>query len=415
MAEDHPAAAGPETATAEPPDSPIVSIGADVNVVALVREIQAEVARKAADGLYPPELLMDIEAGSDPLGLAQLALRDASQFSKVPPTTSGRARFSKVVGTAKLIIAKVLNWHTRWLLDQMHTFAANVVATSSATIDRLREHDRNLEHVRGQLTRLQSRVHELDGREAAGNGSAAGRPLTNGARSRQVERELDTLEFQNRFRGSRQEVAGRQTAYLELFRAAPGRVVDLGCGRGEFLGLLRTIRVEGYGVDVSEGMVATCREQGLDVRREDLIEHLASAPQGSLGGIFCARVLEHLDPGDVVRFFDLAWVALARDGVLVVETLNPRSLATFTNSLYADLGHVRPLHPDTLTFLAEGAGFQDVSVRYSTPVASGGRLEQLRAPDDARLQPLVAALNENLQKIDRVLYGPQDFAVVARR
>src|SRR5207253_10438999 len=100
-----------------------------------------------------------------------------------------------------------------------------------------------------------------------------------------------------------------------------------------------------------------------------------------------------LDPGDVIRFFDLAWVALARGGVLAVETLNPRSLATFTNALYTDLGHLRPLHPDTLTFLAEGAGFQDVGVRYSSPVPSEGRLDQLPFTEAARLQPLLVLLN----------------------
>jgi O-antigen chain-terminating methyltransferase len=267
--------------------------------------------------------------------------------------------------------------------------------------------------VRGQLTRLQGRVRELD--PAPSNGAPSERPLGSGGRSRQVERELDYLEFERRFRGSPHEIAARQSAYLELFRAAPGRVVDLGCGRGEFLGLLRTIGVEGYGVDMSEGMVASCRERGLDVRREDLIQHLASVPQGSLGGIFCAQVLEHLDPGDVIRFFDLAWAALAGGGALALETPNPRSLATFTNALYADLGHLRPLHPDTLSFLADGAGFHDVSVRYSSRVPSEGRLKELPAPDDARLQPLVALLNENFQKLDGVLYGPQDFAVVARR
>jgi SAM-dependent methyltransferase len=415
MAEEHQPAVDQGARAPEPPGSPIVSIGADVDVRALVEQIQLEVARKAEAGLYPPELLMDIEASNEPLGAALLALRDAAQFSRVAPTASGRARFSSVVSAVKRVIAKTLGWHTRWILDQVHTFGANVVATSSATAELLREHDRALNHLRGQLTRLQSRVPELDGATLSAPDRPETSTLTGGGRSRQVGRELDYLTFENRFRGSLEEISGRQSAYLELYRIAPGKVVDLGCGRGEFLGLLKTIGVQGYGVDMSEEMVATCRQRGLDVRREDLLEHLASVPEGSLGGIFCAQVLEHLDPAGVIRFFDLAWMAVREGGVLVVETLNPRSLATFTNALYVDLGHLRPLHPYTLTFLAEGAGFADVRVRYSSPVPPEGRLKTLPAVDDARLQPLVTLLNENLHQIDELLYGPQDFAVTARR
>jgi hypothetical protein len=166
---------------------------------------------------------------------------------------------------------------------------------------------------------------------------------------------------------------------------------------------------------MSEAMVSVCRKRGLDVRQEGILEHLAGLPEGSLGGIFCAQVVEHLDSADVIRFFELAWSALAEGGVLTVETLNPRSLATFTNALYVDLGHLRPLHPLTLTFLADRVGFRDIGVRYSSPIPEAGRLRELPVTGDERLRPLVSLMNENLQRIDQILFGPQDFAVVARR
>jgi O-antigen chain-terminating methyltransferase len=117
----------------------------------------------------------------------------------------------------------------------------------------------------------------------------------------------------------------------------------------------------------------------------------------------------------VIRFFELAWVALGVGGVLVVETLNPRSLATFTNALYVDLGHLRPLHPLTLSFLAESVGFRDVGLRYSSPIPAEGRLKELPVTDNGSLRPLVSVMNENLRRIDEMLFGPQDFAVIARR
>ena len=210
-------------------------------------------------------------------------------------------------------------------------------------------------------------------------------------------------------------MAERQAAYLDLFRGSPSKVVDLGCGRGEFLDLLRGAGIAAYGVDMSEAMVSACRQRALDARQEDILEHLAGLPEGSLGGIFCAQVVEHLEPAGVIRFFELALMALGEGGALVVETLNPRSLATFTNALYVDLGHLRPLHPLTLTFLAESVGFRDVGVRYSSPIPDEGRLKELPAVPEQSLQQLVSVMNENLRRIDETLFGPQDFAVIARR
>src|SRR5207237_7426438 len=173
------------------------------------------------------------------------------------------------------------------------------------------------------LTQLKAQLHTLPLHGGAAGEGAERQPLpaaaaegpdrqpaSASARSRQVERELDYLQFENRFRGSQEDVAGRQSAYVDLFRELPAGVVDLGCGRGEFLELLKGAGIAAYGLDMSEAMVSVCRERGLDARQGDLLEHLATVPEGSVGGVFCAQVLEHLDPSGVVRFFELAWLAL---------------------------------------------------------------------------------------------------------
>jgi SAM-dependent methyltransferase len=302
------------------------------------------VARKTAAGLYPTELLTDIELSQDQLGIALVGLGDAAGFSSTPPTASGRARFGTVVSGAKRMISKALGWYTRWMVDQMHTFGANVVATTSNIVTRLREQDAALSEIRHELIGVQRRLRELEGAPGSPEAlpQAAARPVA---------------------------------TYLDLFRGVPGQVVDLGCGRGEFLDLMRAADIPGYGVDAAEAMVVACRERGLDARQEDILGHLAAVPQGSLGGVFCAHAIAHLEPAGVVRFFELAGLALAETGVLVVETPNAQSVNASTNGPSADLGHPRPLHPPTLRFLAESAGFRDVET----------------------------------------LFGPQDLAVVARR
>jgi hypothetical protein len=112
--------------------APIVSIGADVDVEALVAEVKAEVARKAEAGFYPPELL--VEVNQDSLGVAVVALRHATHFSNVAPVGSGRAHLAGGVSLVKRLIAKALGWHTRWILDQVYTFGSNVPTSSTAPL-----------------------------------------------------------------------------------------------------------------------------------------------------------------------------------------------------------------------------------------------------------------------------------------
>jgi 2-polyprenyl-3-methyl-5-hydroxy-6-metoxy-1,4-benzoquinol methylase len=409
---------------AAPPDEagPVLSIGADVDIEELNREVRAAVWRKAEAGEYPPELAIDLQA--DPLVAAMDALAGAAEFAFDPPVGSPRRLTGQAVSAVKRLIRTALRWHTRWLVRQFYTFASNAVGTMTMLSDRLEEHAQELAQLRVELAsaqaRTRARLAAMDRRLAGHREPAVDHadPRSAGQRSSQVERELNYVEFENRFRGSREEVGRRQAVYVPLFKDAPGRVVDLGCGRGEFLEQLRQAGVEAYGVDQSADMVRVCGEHDLEARQGDVLAHLASLAEGSLGGVFCAQVLEHLDPAGVIRFFELAAAAIAPGGVLAVETLNPRSLAIFRNALYVDLGHTRPLHPMTLAFLAESAGFRQVGVRYLSPVPDQERLRQLpadAAPADPALASLLEVANANFQRLDEVLFGPQDFAVIARR
>jgi O-antigen chain-terminating methyltransferase len=201
-------------------------------------------------------------------------------------------------------------------------------------------------------------------------------------------------------RGSTQEVRDRQRPYMEDFAgAAP--VLDVGCGRGEFLGLLRDAGIEARGVDADADMVAFARGEGLDVEQADALAYLDSVPDGSLGGIFAAQVVEHLPPLALRRFLELAAAKLRRGGLLVAETINPLSPLALRN-YFADLTHVQPLVPETLALLARHAGFASVETRFANPPA-----ERLEVPDD----PVIA---ENVRRLNELLFGPLDYAVLAR-
>lgn len=402
---------------------PIVSVGADVDVKALVEEIKAEVDRKVAAGVYPAELMMEIQAGSDPLAAALLQMRDAADFSMVAPINSPTRASLRYVAPGvvftKRVIRKGVAWHTRWLVGQLHRFAVTVVDATTAVADRLAENQAELirtasrqddtnRRVAGQQNEFKQRLDRMQRSLPSTTDSPAGR-------SAAVDIEFDYVEFENRYRGTREDIAGKQRQYLDCFGEAGGPIVDIGCGRGEFLEVLRDAGRQAYGVDMSPEMVSVCRARDLHVRQEDGLAHLQSLPDGALAGIFAAQVLEHFDPRQLVLFIREAARVLKPGGTLVAETLNPQSLATFTNALYVDLGHLRPLHPLTMGFLADVEGFAHVEIRYSSPLQPQDRLRQLPQPTDPALAEMVEALNANLRRVDDVLFGPQDFALVAHR
>lgn len=170
-------------------------------------------------------------------------------------------------------------------------------------------------------------------------------------------------EFERRFRGTSDVVAEEQRAWLPFYAGAPGPVVDLGCGRGEFLALLGEAGIPCWGVDSSPEMAAEARARGGDVREEPLLAHLQGLAPGSLGGIFMAHVIEHLPRPDVLSVIALAASRLRPGAGLVIETLNPQCV--FAHGPFTmDLTHEWPIHPQTLQFLLEGHGFVDIATHY---------------------------------------------------
>lgn len=208
---------------------------------------------------------------------------------------------------------------------------------------------------------------------------------------------FDTWKFAEKFRGPEEYVRKNHEFYLPYFEGRKN-VVDLGCGRGEFLSLLREHGVAARGIEYSEELVAYCRRAGLDVVRADIYEFLTEAPELSLDGIFCSQVVEHLEPARVPELIRLAHSRLAPGGVLVVETPNPECLAIFATHFYLDPTHQRPVPPALLAFYFEEFGF--------------GQLETRRFAPAVEATPSIASLPPDVQAS---LFGAQDYAVIGRR
>ena len=167
------------------------------------------------------------------------------------------------------------------------------------------------------------------------------------------------------------------------------------------------------GVDINEAMVEVCRSQGFDVTRTDALSYLEAQPDGSIGGLFAAQVVEHLEPRYLNALLDVAFDKLRPGAPIVLETINPACWFAFFESYIRDITHVRPLHPDTLKFLLIASGFQHVDIRYRSPYPEHEKLQPI-GPNGS-LGDVVETLNANVERINRLLFTWLDYAAIGRR
>jgi 2-polyprenyl-3-methyl-5-hydroxy-6-metoxy-1,4-benzoquinol methylase len=223
------------------------------------------------------------------------------------------------------------------------------------------------------------------------------------------------LLLENRYRGSEKEIETRLTPYVDLFKSAHGPVLELGPGRGELQLLLKRQGINAYGVDTDEAMVKVALEKGVDARLGDGLGHLQSLPDGSLGGVIAIQVVEHLSKAQLEELYILCTKKVMRGGKIVFETVNPQSLLALSSNYFRDPTHIWPLHPDTLSYGMTLAGLKVVEVRKLSPVPPGALLQTVPVEDymTPRWAQTLSLLNRNFAQLNEMLYGHQDYCVIA--
>jgi SAM-dependent methyltransferase len=252
------------------------------------------------------------------------------------------------------------------------------------------------------------------GRTAVGDGSASGAAAPIVAQADHDA--FKYLGFEDRFRGPRDEIRRRLTDYLPIFTGASA-VLDVGCGRGELLELFRESGIDARGIDTNERMVSLCTERGLPAEQADALSYLRAQPAASLGGLIAIQVVEHLPPDYLMAFLEAAFHALRPGAPIVLETINVSCWMAFFETYMRDLTHARPLHPDTLRFLAEASGFTEVDITFRSPVRDEDRLPHVdaAASHDPSVRAVVEAVNAHAEQLNTRLFTSMDYALIARR
>lgn len=220
--------------------------------------------------------------------------------------------------------------------------------------------------------------------------------------------------FEEKFRGSTEDIKNRQSIYIEYFKNCRN-VLDIGCGRGEFLSLMKKNSIGAKGVDINEDMVLFCQKNDLEVSRNNALSYLSSLSDKTLDGIFSAQVVEHLQPADLINMVKLSYNKLQYGSYFISETINPLCVMA-SQWFYLDLSHVRLIHPDTIRFIMESVGFRDIEFKFFSPVPEESKLKKIETINgDKNDMTRYELMNENIEKLNQLLYGNQDYAVIGKK
>ena len=279
--------------------------------------------------------------------------------------------------------------------------------------------------VQRALQTLRRNLAQPEPRAPGAQSSAASHPVApasppRGADAAASATDLTYLAFEDEFRGSQDAIHERLRAYVPLFAGASD-VVDLGCGRGEFLAALRDADISARGVDANREMAGAARDRGLDAVHADALAYLEGCADRSLGGMIATKVVEHLEPAYLTRLLATAAGKLRAGAPIVIETINAACWLAFFSSYIRDLTHVRPIHPETLQFLLRASGFERVEIRYAAPVPNHMKMKTIdvaaevlagRDAASVALQQLAHTINANAVILNNLLFTHLDYAAI---
>lgn len=223
------------------------------------------------------------------------------------------------------------------------------------------------------------------------------------------------LLLENRYRGSEDEIKTRLSFYVPFFKNAEAPILEIGGGRGELQQLFKENSIASYSVEMDEAMVEASKEKGVDVRLGDGIAHLEAASDASLGGVIAVQVIEHLDQQTLRRLVQACLKKVKPGGKIIFETINTESMVALGRNYFRDPTHVFPLHPETMRFMLDLAGLKVTEIHKLSPYSPEASLQEIEMREfmTPRWSAAIEIMNRNIRRLNSLLYGHQDYCIVA--
>lgn len=173
--------------------------------------------------------------------------------------------------------------------------------------------------------------------------------------------------FADRFAADEETIKSIYMQYIKFFKSC-NNVIDIGCGKGVFLKLLKENGINCCGIESDQKLVDNCKAIGLKVIKANAYNYIDKIDENKVDGIFMGHVIEHFTIGDRISFIKKCFNKLKYNGILIIETPNITSSYVMSNVYYLDPTHQRPLHPEALKFICEEVGFKVVNSYFSYPI-----------------------------------------------
>ena len=309
------------------------------------------------------------------------------------------------------LVAKIILLPNRIITNPQTRFNQHVIRSLksitenlnhlNSSFNRLVQLERDLLDQKRSLIQLQRRFYETIKPE-----------LTTQTHHHVSDKEMENLlspfyySFTNTFRGHRQEIKERQKVYIPYLERAnienkKDLVLDLGCGRGEWLDLLKDEGFNGRGIDINGLFIEECKENGHDVVEADAIEYLRELPESTIGVITSFHLIEHLSFNHLIEIIDEIVRVLKPNGLAIFETPNPENLQVGARDFYLDPTHRNPLPAPTVKFILESRGLGNIEILHLNPDP---------------VEPEVSKEStEVIQHLTNLLRGPRDYAAIGHK
>lgn len=373
----------------------------NVDVAKIMEEILGEVEQQYGAG-YEGSLPETLEKKNEEMAplIKRIHALDGIHL-RIPPYADKKPPVAKLM----TMISRVTSKLTRFINFQQNE-VNNKVAIS---LDIIQE---NMEEIALWSREMETRLALLERCSAAGAAGAVG--------AKASFDEGTYLAFEEQHRGNQEEIRRRQQYYLDTYvknwldKDMSGDILDLGCGRGEWLEILRENGYRAMGIDLNRRALNECRKKDLKVICVDAVSYIKSLQDESIQMITSFQLIEHLEMPQLLSMFQELGRVVKKGGVIIMETPNPCNLQVGAASFYLDPTHVRQLHPEFVRFLTEQSGFREIEIAYPEQNNAEEWWNSVASEETTDIQESVcfqAVLNE----LKRTIWSSADYAIVAKK